>query len=178
MNTGEQPAIDISVAAADADWEAVRNLFVGYFESLDAQVCKPALEREISALPGVFGEAGGAVLVAWLDAGEARHAIGCCAYRPGPEPGAAEMCRLYVSGNYRRGGLGRALAEAVQASAATEGYRHMVLHTLSHWDAALALYRSMGFGPGKAYGDVQGPDVVFLSAPLGTAPEQQATAGA
>jgi len=140
---------------------------VRYFESLDAQICKPDLEREISALPGVFGGTGGAALIAWHDDdGAGSIAVGCSGVRPGPEDGIAEMCRLYVDDHQRERGLGLALAEAAVTAATELGYRRMVLHTLAHWAPAMALYRKLGFGPGAPYGDVRGPDVVFFARDL------------
>ncbi|MBT6441238.1 MAG: GNAT family N-acetyltransferase, partial [Alphaproteobacteria bacterium] len=148
----------IRPASTPYDWVAVRELFVRYFESLDAQICKPDLEREINALPGVFGDTGGCVLIAWQEEGEGHPvAVGCSGVRPGPEEGVAEMCRLYVDDTQRGRGLGLTLAEAAVTTATELGYRRMVLHTLAHWAPAMALYRTLGFRPGAPYGDVHGP---------------------
>ena len=157
----------IQPASTPDDWVAVRELFVRYFESLDAQICKPDLEREINTLPGVFGDTGGCALIAWQeDDGGPPVAVGCGGVRPGPEDGIAEMCRLYVDDPQRGRGLGLTLAQAAVTTATELGYGRMVLHTLAHWAPAMALYRKLGFGPGAPYGDVHRPDVVFLARDL------------
>jgi putative acetyltransferase len=81
-------------------------------------------------------------------------AAGCGGYvlLPGR---AAEMKRVFVRAEARGQGIGRALVEALEASAAAEGVRRMYLETGVKSDEAIRLYRRLGYvacGPFAAYG--------------------------
>ena len=60
--------------------------------------------------------------------------------------GICEMNRLWTRPGHRRRGLGRALCEASMATARDLGFRRMILDVLPERTAAIALYRSLGFG--------------------------------
>ncbi len=57
----------------------------------------------------------------------------------------AEVNRLYVSDTARGAGAGRALVSTLIESARALGYRAVLLSTVRRFDAALALFRSLGF---------------------------------
>jgi ribosomal protein S18 acetylase RimI-like enzyme len=78
------------------------------------------------------------------------------------------MKRLYVRPAFR-GGLGRALVTRLLEEAATIGYRRMVLDTLPSMQAAIALYRSMGFTPVVPYRENPAPGVLFFALDIGSA---------
>ena len=61
------------------------------------------------------------------------------------------MKRLYVRPQFRRQGIGRALAEAVIERAKKTGYKQMRLDTAPTMDAARDLYNSFGFKEIDAY---------------------------
>jgi GNAT superfamily N-acetyltransferase len=73
------------------------------------------------------------------------------------------MKRLYVRPHYRGIGLGRALAERVIQEARDIGYDRIRLDTIpSLMDAAVAMYRAMGFEAIPPYCENPIPGAIFL----------------
>lgn len=120
----------------------VRALFLEYARSLGFSLCFQNFQQELDTLPGKYAPPHGVLLV---DGGKAGEPAGCVAVRPlGKDD--CEMKRLYVRPASRGTGTGRALVEAATAWARSRGYRAMKLDTVpGQMDAAIALYRSMGF---------------------------------
>jgi ribosomal protein S18 acetylase RimI-like enzyme len=113
----------------------------------------------MATLPGKYAAPDGALLLARGPGGEA---LGCVALRSLAEPGVAEVKRLYTVPGARGMGLGRALAKAVVAVARTAGYQEVRLDTLSSMDAALALYRGLGFREIDPYYAPTPPGTIFM----------------
>ena len=86
----------------------------------------------------------------------------------GPESAGAvcEMKRMWLREPYRAIGLGRRLAEAIMRKASDAGYRFMRLDTLPKLEAAIALYRKLGFEPCEPYYHNPLPGVLYLQARL------------
>ena len=138
----------IRAAASKGDWVEARRLFEEYAASLGFDLSFQDFDREVASLPGDYASPRGAILLAEDDSGVA----GCVALRPFADE-TCEMKRLYVRPTHRGSGLGKLLAEAVLAAARVRGYRSMRLDTVPGMEAAMALYRSLGFreiGPYRA----------------------------
>ncbi len=141
--------LPISVSRADTpdDLAAIGALFREYAGSLGFSLDYQDFDAELAGLPGKYAAPAGALLLAHAG-GEA---AGCVALRP-LGPGIAEMKRLYVRPAYRAlrlpDGLsiGRTLARCVVEAARDAGHRRLRLDTIAgKMDAAVTLYRSMGF---------------------------------
>ena len=114
---------------------------------------------------------GGTTLVARDGAGAI---AGCVQLRPAwapNQPHRAEVVKLLVRSDVRRGGLGRRLMEALEERARAAGFTLLTLHTRSG-GAAEALYRRLGWRtcgviPGYVLDASGAPaDTVFLYKPI------------
>jgi len=138
--------MEIVVATTAEHLRAVRALFREYTRFLDVDLHFQGFEAELAGLPGKYAPPRGALLIAVDRAA----ACGCVALRP-LEPGVCEMKRLFVRPSARRGGIGRALAEAILREGARKGYAAMRLDTLPKLRDAIRLYERLGFRRIAAY---------------------------
>jgi GNAT superfamily N-acetyltransferase len=86
-----------------------------------------------------------------------RGRVGACAALAFPEPGMAELHRVYVRPDLQRRGLGRRLSETMLARAAEAGAARMILYSDTRFAGAHAMYRRLGFarvGEARPLGDV------------------------
>ena len=151
-----------------ADVEATKALFIEYAGSLGFSLVYQGFEAELEDLPGKYAPPTGALLLARAEG----VAAGTVALRQ-LAPEICEMKRLYVRPAYRglrtsEGlSIGRALAVAVVAEARALGYRRLRLDTIAgKMDAAMKLYRSMGFVEIPPYYPSPVPDTVYLELAL------------
>jgi ribosomal protein S18 acetylase RimI-like enzyme len=127
--------------------EQARRLFKEYAALLGIDLCFQNFETELANLPGDYGPPQGRLLLASQNGSLA----GCVALRKiGPR--VCEMKRLFVRPAFRGQGLGRQLINEIIREAKEIGYERMRLDTLPpQMNAAIALYRSLGFKEIKAY---------------------------
>jgi len=93
-------------------------------------------------------------------------AIGCAALVLG-EPGQGELKRVFVDESARGKGAGRALMQAIEATAAREGIELIQLETGPYNTEALGLYRRLGFTERGPFGDyADHPMSVFMEKSL------------
>lgn len=138
-----------------------RELFVEYAEQLGVDLCFQNFTEELATLPGAYAPPRGGVWLARVDG----HDAGCVALRP-LDAQAAELKRMYVRRAWRCRGLGRRLGETAIGFARAAGYRAVCLDTLAGMTEALALYRSFGFRPTRAYCHNPLPDTVWMELEL------------
>ena len=138
--------IRIIHATTQDHYQAARELFIRYADSLGFDLEFQGFSRELAELPGEYASPGGCILLAEATAGYA----GCVALHPS-QGNICEMKRLYVLPEYQGGGIGRALALSVIGEARTKGYQKMRLDTVESMNAAQRLYFSLGFETIDAY---------------------------
>jgi putative acetyltransferase len=135
----------------------IRRLFVEYAEALEVDLCFQGFDRELLTLPGRYAPPAGRLILA-LDGAEP---AGCVALR-GIGDGICEMKRLYVRPQFRRHGLGRALACEIIAAAREVNYERLRLDTIESMQDAIGLYESLGFRRIAAYYDNPSNLAVFM----------------
>jgi GNAT superfamily N-acetyltransferase len=96
--------------------------------------------------PAEFAPPSGLFLVGYLD-GEG---VACGGWRSHGTD--AELKRMYVRQNARRGGLAKEMLAELERTAAAAGHRRMILETGSRQPEAVALYRAAGYEDIPAFG--------------------------
>lgn len=143
--------------------DTVRILFTEYTNALGLDLSFQSYDQELADLPGKYAPPRGRLLLAWQD-GEA---AGCAALRPFDQE-RAEMKRFYVRPQFRKLGIGRALATRIIDEAAALSYQHLILDTQIRLDSSVRLYRSLGFTDIEPYYPNPYPDVLYLGLLLRT----------
>ena len=146
-------------AERGGDFDTVRALFREYGVSLDVDLGFQGFDEELATLPGKYAWPKGALLLAFGADGQA---IGCVGVRPFDRPGACEMKRLYVRPAGRGRGTGRALAVEAIRFAGAAGYSEMLLDSLPSMDAAIGIYRSLGFESIPPYWNNTVPGILYF----------------
>jgi ribosomal protein S18 acetylase RimI-like enzyme len=146
------------VTQAGPQLEEARSMFLEYAQQMGFSLCFQGFDEELATLPGKYAPPRGALL---LERGK-----GCVGVRP-LEAGTAEMKRLFVRPGARGTGLGRTLAHAAIAQARERGYTRMVLDTVAgKMDAAVGLYRALGFREIPPYYENPIPGAIYLELAL------------
>jgi putative acetyltransferase len=154
--------MEIRRAESEFEIEEARHLFREYQQSVGVPLCFQKFEEELASLPGYYSPPDGTLLITWFG----DEAVGCGAVRKIAEH-CCEMKRLYVRPNFRRLGIGRALAIALIEAAEIAGYDEMRLDTLRRLEAAVELYISLGFKEIPPYYENPLQEVLFFTLPIG-----------
>ncbi|SFU88238.1 L-amino acid N-acyltransferase YncA [Paenacidovorax caeni] len=136
----DNPAIAIRPARFPDDLDTVVAIFQEYVRSPQADLGFQDYEAEFAALPGKYAAPDGQVLLAWREG----QAVGCAALRR-VDAQTCELKRVYVRPAARGLQAGRQLVERMLQEARQAGYARMCLDVLPEFQAARALYASLGF---------------------------------
>jgi len=126
----------IAAAASPEDVAAVKALFIEYMNWLGHDLNFQGVDKELETFPKIYshmllarvgGVAAGAI--ALKDLGD----------------DICEMKRLYVPEAFQGTGLGRRLSERLIEDAKAMGFAKMRLDTLPRLEAAVGIYRKLGF---------------------------------
>jgi GNAT superfamily N-acetyltransferase len=139
--------------------DEVRRLFREYEAFLKVDLCFQQFDQELTKLPGKYAPPSGTLLLAM----DGQKAIGCGALRNlgSIQDRTCEMKRLYVCPEARGAGVGKQIARRLIQEAVRFGYSTMVLDTLDRLEAAITLYKSLGFVRTQPYYDNPLSGVVY-----------------
>jgi ribosomal protein S18 acetylase RimI-like enzyme len=151
----------VRVADSPGDVATVRELWQEYWKSINLPNDFQGFGEEVKGLPGVYGEDGGALLLAW----SATTAVGTIALRRLNDR-SGEIKRLYLRPASRGQGLGRQLLEQVIERARELKYQSLYADTLPSMNEALSLYARLGFERVEAYASNPTPGAIFLELQL------------
>ena len=155
------PLILIRSAQFPADLDAVIAIFREYVTSPKADLGYQDYETELAALPGKYAAPAGRLLLAYLNVA----VVGCAALRQ-VDALTCELKRVYVRPAARGHQLGRQLVLQMMGEARAAGYQRMALDVLPEFEAAQALYRSLGFVPAAPVSHNPVPGTQFLALQL------------
>jgi ribosomal protein S18 acetylase RimI-like enzyme len=140
--------ITITPARTESEFEAARQLFIEYAESLGFSLCFQNFDCELKELQLKYGPPEGELLLALSGSGEYVGVVGLRRL----DTYVCEMKRLYVKPKARGYRIGHQLVAALIATAKTLDYRKMRLDTIRHqMQSAVTLYRKFGFAEIPAY---------------------------
>lgn len=134
-----------------------RTLFQEYAASIGVDLCFQGFDQELATLPGDYAAPAGRLLLAYEDDALA----GCVALRP-LETVICEMKRLYVRPAFRGAGVGCLLVQRIIEEGRRAGYQRMRLDSLPSMEAAIGLYRQLGFSDIPPYRANPVESAVFL----------------
>ena len=132
-----------------------------YLERLGRDLSFQSVEAELKDLSAKYSPPEGELLMA-EDNGEI---LGMVAYHK-LSGKVCEMKRLYVRPENRGRHLGELLVEGITAHAAAAGFERMVLDTIRPLEAAVGLYRKLGFTQCEPYYHNPMDDVIYMSKDL------------
>jgi len=150
--------MELIQATTDEQIEAARELFKEYASGLAIDMCFQSFDHELQTLPGKYATPDGRLLLAYAE----NELAGCIALRK-LDDRTCEMKRLFLRPGFRGRGYGRRMINDLVEQARMSGYVRMRLDTLpGKMDAAISLYRELGFEDIPAYYDNPLEGAVYL----------------
>ena len=142
--------------------EDVKGLIREYTEWFGRDLSFQALDDELDHIEDKYLPPEGRLVVALDESGVV---CGCVAYHRFDDS-TAEMKRLYVTPAGRGRRLGERLAKRIMELARQDGYTRMVLDTVAPLEAAVSLYRKLGFEEVEPYYHNPFGDVIYFGIDL------------
>lgn len=154
-------AVDIVKAATQEEMDVARGLFREYAASLNVDLCFENLDKELEGLPGEYAPPEGRLLFALVDG----NVQGCVALKKAGDQ-LCEMKRLFVRPGFQGLGIGKKLVLTLIDEARAAGYRRLRLDTLPSMQAAIRLYRRLGFAEIPPFRPLPIPGALYMEVKL------------
>lgn len=136
----------------------VKNKIIEYTKRLNRDLSFQNIDEELKDPAKKYTAPEGELLVAVDDDDQV---MGIVAYHRHTAE-RCEMKRLFVSTDCRGMQLGEQLVEAIVEHARKAGYKEMVLDTIQPLQAAIHIYKKMGFTECEPYYDNPMSDVIYM----------------
>ena len=137
--------------------EEVKQLVIEYVKFLGRDLSFQHFDDELKDLSAKYTPPEGRLLCAAVDG----KIIGCVAYHKHTAE-RCEMKRLFVREGYREHHAGSKLIAAIIESARADGFREMVLDTVTPLASAIRLYKKFGFVETEPYYENPMSDVIYM----------------
>ena len=137
--------------------EAIKQLVIEYTKLLGRDLSFQHLDDELNDLSAKYAPPEGRLLCAVVD----DEIIGCVAYHKHTTE-RCEMKRLFVREGYREHHAGSKLVEAIINCARADGFKEMVLDTITPLQSAIRLYKRFGFVETEPYYQNPMSDVIYM----------------
>ena len=137
--------------------DEVKEIILEYTKFLERDLSFQNFDEEISDLEKKYLPPGGRLLCAEIDG----KIIGCVAYHKHNSE-RCEMKRLFVRENYREHHAEKKLVEEILKFAKADGFKEIVLDTITPLKSAIALYKKFGFVETEPYYSNPMSDVIYM----------------
>ena len=137
--------------------DEVKNLIVEYTKFLGRDLTFQNIDAELSDVAEKYCPPNGRLICAQVD----EKIIGCVAYHKF-DAERCEMKRLFVLEGYREFHAGSKLIEEILIAAKNDGYKEMLLDTITPLQSAIHLYKKFGFVEIAPYYENPMPDVIYM----------------
>lgn len=137
--------------------DEVKKLITEYTKFLGRDLTFQHIEEEMADLTKKYLPPEGRLLCSQVDG----KIIGCIAYHRHNDE-RCEMKRLFVLDEYRKFHAGSRLIEEILKIAQNDGYKEMVLDTITPLQSAIHLYKKFGFVETEPYYENPMSDVVYM----------------
>ena len=136
----------------------VKKLILEYTKFLGRDLSFQDIDDELKGLAEKYLPPEGRLLCAQLESGEI---IGCVAYHKHTAE-RCEMKRLFVREGYRNFHAGKKLVEEILNFAKADGFKEVVLDTITPLKSAIGLYKKFGFVETEPYYNNPMSDVIYM----------------
>jgi len=143
------------------EMDLAKEMFIKYQENLGISLCFQGFQEELDNLPGKYAFPSGTILFAK----EGENVVGIVALKK-LEEGICEMKRLFVLPEYQGYGIGKLLTLELLQKAEDLDYKIMKLDTLGRLEAAVSLYRNLGFEETIPYNVNPEDDILYFEKQL------------
>ena len=139
--------IKLTEITSASDYDIASKLFKEYASQIVIDLEFQNFNKEVENLEDQYSRPEGVIYIIY---NQENYPIGCFGIRK-LDSSISELKRMYLKEGYRGLGFGKKMMEKAIEAGKEMGYKKMRLDTLSTMDAAIGLYKSVGFYEIESY---------------------------